>query len=151
MDRSGTTWTSITARTGTRRFESLGAHVMNRRFLFPALLMLAAAVPLSSQDNLAIRLYADVLIPANLSSAPSADVKVPPGLWRVTSLLAFATVGEVVTTDIDAVLTTNPEIQLRFGEAGSMEPLLPLGQNGGAVRVTATKKKPMGAVFVRVV
>jgi len=61
--------------------------------------------------------------------------------------MAFASLGGVVTTDVDTIITSNPEFQLRATESGAVETLI----SGGTLRATATKRKPMGVVFVRVI
>jgi hypothetical protein len=77
-----------------------------------------------------------------------ADFAVPAGDWRVLSVVAFASTGAVVTTDVDTIITSNPEFKLRATETGSVDTFI----SGGTLRATATKKRPnMGAVFVRVI
>jgi hypothetical protein len=128
---------------------SAGVKTMNifRRFLLLSFFVFVASLPLVPQGtNTTIRLYADINVPPNVPGA-YADLQVPQGNWRIVSIMAFATIAGIVTTDIDTTVTSNPEFQLKASESGSVEPLF----IGGALRATATKKKILGGALVRVI
>lgn len=93
-----------------------------------------------------IRIFFDINIPANMT-AVFQDVQVPAGNWRVVSLMALASVGGVVTRDVETVITLNQAERLKATEEGTPEPFI----SGGVLRATATKKISLGAVFVRVI
>jgi hypothetical protein len=125
---------------------------MNARSIFPMFLIFLAALPLTPQDNSAVRLYKDIAIAEN-SPGAYADFSVPQGKWRIASIMALASLGTgVVTNDVETTITSNPAFVLGASETDAVDPLLLVGApGGGAFRATATKKKPMGAVWVRVI
>jgi hypothetical protein len=94
-----------------------------------------------------IRVYVDINIPVNMQ-AGFVDVPIPAGNWRVVSLMALASVGNVVTKDVETMVTLNEAIRLGATESGAVEPFI---SGGVMMRVTATKKLPLGAAFVRVI
>jgi hypothetical protein len=123
-----------------------------RRGLAFLFLGFAVSLPLTPQSQTpqakaTIRIYNDINIAA-ASTGAYADLAIPAGNWRIVSIIAYASQGFVVTTDVDTIITSNPEFQLRATESGAVETFI----SGGALRATATKKKAgIGAVFVRVI
>jgi hypothetical protein len=95
-----------------------------------------------------IRLYENIRIPANAPSG-SAEINIPQGNWRVVSLVAVATVaGNVVTTDVETVLTTLNQVdRLRATESGAVQLFI----FGGPLVTTATKKVALADVLVFVI
>jgi hypothetical protein len=105
-----------------------------------------SATDAAPEAAMEIRIYDDINIPANFTSA-FADVQIPAGNWRVVSLMALASVAGVVTRDIDTMITLAQADRLRATESGAVEPII----SGGVLRATATKKVPLGAALVRVI
>ena len=125
---------------------------MSTRQRFTMLLFgLAVSLPLTPQvpTTTTRRIYAQInLLPAtNAGVGVPVDFSVPPGDWRVVSVMAFASVGGVVTPDVETIITSNPEFRLRATESGTPETLI----SGGTLRGDGHKKRPMGAVYVLVI
>ena len=97
---------------------------------------------------MAILIFEDIRIPANANSA-FADVQVPPGNWRVVSLIALAVVaGNTETTDVETVVALNQVERLSASESGSLQAFV---VGGAPMRTTATKKIALADVLVRVI
>ena len=87
-------------------------------------------------------------IPANQARA-FASIQLPQGnTWRVVSITALASVRNVVTSDVDTFLPSNPTFEVRATESGAIETyILP----GAVLTATAQKKTQAGATSVVVI
>ncbi len=76
-------------------------------------------------------------------------VDLPAGnAWRVVSITALASVGNVVTSDVDTFLESNPTFEVKATECGSIETyILPRA----VLTATAQKKRQIGAASVVVI
>jgi hypothetical protein len=92
-------------------------------------------------DSSRSRAFFVIDIPAGIESA---YVDVPVGRGKLTSIAAFAAANGVATSDVDT-LVSSLGLTVRGSETGSIDALL---TQGGALRVTAQKRRAMGAVRV---
>lgn len=113
--------------------------------LCPTLALLSA----QGTDQSTLRYYVTISIPANQSKS-AQSIQMPAGnAWKVVSISALASVGNIATSDVDTFLVSNPTFELRASEGGSLETyLLP----GAVLTAIAQKKKPqIGAATIVII